>query len=242
VGRVLRTAFTEERDRSVAWAAATLAVTVGCVAFGAPGSVVLGVDFLGVAALAGVSTRLLGTRIALREFEEAHTEPHRAFVVALRDPRPRGTGPLLGVWNKEPVLAAGRLPRADAVYRCDAGRDALFSTRGAVVVHRAWVDTGQRAGSRPRWVAADAGVALPRHRAILGPQQLHTTIGTERPPRPRSLTMPAPNPTTESETGIFVTVINEPVPETRQFVRLLAWRLAVLTLSALVLAWMARPG
>jgi hypothetical protein len=198
---------------------------------------VLGVDFLGVAALAWVTTRLLGARTALRDFEEAQTEPHRAYVVVLRDPSPRGTGPLLGVWAKEPVLTAGRLPRADAVYRCDAGRDALFCSRGEVVVHRAWVDQGPRAGSRPRWVAADAGVALPRHRAVLGAQQLDAALGRERPPRTRSLSMPAPNPTTETETGTFVTVINEPVPETRQLVRLLAWRLAALALAAVLLAW-----
>ena len=30
-----------------------------------------------------------------------------------------------------------------------------------VVVHEAWVDTGPRRWSKPRWVAADAGLAVP---------------------------------------------------------------------------------
>ncbi len=239
VGRVLRAVGDEERDRWLAWAAATLAVTVACVASGAPGAVVLGVDLLGAAALARVTSRLLGTRLALREFEEALTEPRRAFAVVLRDPRPRGTGPLLAVWRQEPVLAGGRLPRADAVYRCDPLRDALFSARSAVVVHEAWVDSGPRAGSRPRWVAADAGVALPRQRALLGSRRVEAELGQARPARSRSLSMPAPNPTTESETGTFVTVISEPAPETRHLLVLLAWRLAVLALAALVLLWVS---
>ncbi len=237
VGRFLRAAVNEERDRGLAWAAAIFAVTVGLVAAHVSGQVILGVDFLGVAALAWATRRLLGARLALRDFEEALTEPRRAYVVLLRDPSPRGTRPLLGVWAKEPKLAGGRLPRADAVYRCDAKLDALFSTRGAVIVHQAWVDTGPRAGSRPRWVAADAGVALPRQRAILGTQHLDSVIGTERPPRSRSLSMPAPNPTTETETGTFVTVISEPVPETRHFLALFAWRVVTLAGAALVLVW-----
>ena len=242
VGRVLQAAVSEERDRWLAWACATFVVTVACLATDAPRGVVLGVEVLGVAALVWVTSRLLGTRLAQRDFEEALREPRRAYVVVLRDPKPRGSRPLLAVWAKEPVLAGGRLPRADAVYRCDARRNALFSARGAVIVHEAWVDAGPRPGSRPRWVAADAGVGLPRQRALLGPQRLDNDLGTERPARSRSLSMPAPNPTTESETGTFVTVISEPAPETRQLVVLLAWRLGVLTLAALVLLWGTHAG
>lgn len=242
VGTVLLAAVDEERGRWLGWAAATLVITVACVAAGAPRSVVLGADLLGVAALAWVTSRLLGTRLALHDFEEALTEPRRAFAAVLRDPKPRGTRPLLALWSKEPVLAGGRLPRAEAVYRCDARRGALFSTRGAVIVHQAWVDSGPRAGSRPRWVAADAGVALPRKRAILGPRRVDAELGKERPARSRTLSMPAPNPTTESETGTFVTVISEPVPDTRHFVVLLAWRLAVLAIAAVLLLWIAQPG
>ncbi|MEO7351091.1 MAG: hypothetical protein ABIW17_04255 [Marmoricola sp.] len=236
VGRVLRAAVNEERDRWLAWAAATFAVTVGCAAARTSGSVVLGVDFLGVAALVWVTRRALAARLALGDFEEARTEPRRGFVALVRDPHLPGTRPLLGVWSKEPVPVGGQLPRAEAVYRCDAARDALFSTRGAVVVHQAWV--GAPSGSRPRWVVADAGIALPRHRALLGPHRLDSVIGTERPARARTLSMPAPNPTTEAETGMFVTVISEPTSGTGPWARLFAWRLAALALAGAVLAWL----
>ena len=58
----LRAAADEERDRWLAWVMATLVVTVGCLAVGTPGSVVLGVDLLGVVALGWATRRLLAAR------------------------------------------------------------------------------------------------------------------------------------------------------------------------------------
>jgi hypothetical protein len=157
-------------------------------------------------------------------------------VVLLHDPSPRRSRPLLGVWSEEPVPAGGRMPRAEAVYRCDRRRDALLSEQGAVVVHEAWLDTGLRAGARPRWVAADAGIALPRRAATFGRRYLASAIGAQRPARGRPLTMPPPDPTTETETGTVATVISEPTPGTGPWVRLFAWRVACLALAAVVLA------
>ena len=90
------------------------------------------------------------------------------------------TRPLLGLWNEEP-LSQGRLPRAEAVYRCDEERSALMSPPGRVIVHEAWVDTGKRSRARPRWVVADAGLALPHRGAALGRWYLASLIGSERP-------------------------------------------------------------
>ena len=88
---------------------------------------------------------------ALRDYEKAETEPRRAYVALLNDPNARVTRPLLGVWNEEP-LSQGRLPRAEAVYRCDEERSALMSPPGRVIVHEAWVDTGRRSGpGRDGW-------------------------------------------------------------------------------------------
>jgi hypothetical protein len=236
VGPVLRETLAADRDRLLAWLAAMVAVLVGCLATAASGRAPLGVLLIGTAGLAWVARRWVGDRLALRDFEEAAVAPRHAHVVLLHDPNPRRPRPLLGVWSEEPVPAGGRMPRAEAVYRCDRRRDALLSEQGAVVVHEAWLDTGLRAGARPRWVAADAGIALPRRRATFGRRYLASAIGAPRPARGRPLTMPAPDPTTETETGTVATVISEPRPGAGPWVRLFAWRLACLALAAVVLA------
>jgi hypothetical protein len=235
VGPVLRAGLAEERDRFLAWVAATLTAAVAALALGVPPGALFGIALLGVMSAAWVSRRVVGLWLALREFEGKATAPRRAFVVLLRDPNPRARRPLLGVWAEEPVPAGGRLPRAAAVYRCDATRDALRSTQGAVVVHEAWLDTGPRAGSRPGWVAADAGVALPQRRALFGRWYLGTTLGDQRPARARPLTMPEPNPTRENQTGTVSSVISTSTPDTGRWVRLYAGRLVVLAVAATVL-------
>ncbi len=238
VGAVLRETFTETRDRSLAWAAATIVVAVGGLASDIPGDVVLRVVLLGLAALAWVSRRLIGLWRALRDFERAVTEPRRAHVLLLRDPNPRVSRPLLGVWTQEPAHVEGRLPPAEAVYRCDARRDALLSTQGGLVVHEAWLDTGPGAHARPRWVAADAGIALPHRQATLGRRYLASIVASERPARARQLSMPAPHPTTEAAPGTAARGITGATPETGRWVWLFAWRLAGLVLAGAVLAWL----
>jgi len=238
VGPVLGETLSEERDRWLAWAAATVTVAVGCRAAEASAEDLLVIVLLGVGALVWVSRRLFGVWVALRDFETAARVPHRAYVVLLHDPSPRAAQPLLGVWSEEPLPSDSRLPRAEAVYRCDAERKALLSMQGGAVVHEAWMDTGPRARSLPRWVAADAGIALPHRRAVLGRRHLASVLGTERPARARSLTMPAPNPTRETETGTFVGVISEAKHGTGRWARMFAWRLAALTLVALGLLWL----
>lgn len=236
VGPVLRESIAEDRDRCLAWAAATVTVAVASLAADVPPRALFGVALLGCAGLAWVSRRLVGVWLALREFEGKATAPRRAFVVLLDDPNPRVTRPLLGVWSEEPVPAGGRLPRAEAVYRCDAARDALVSSQGAVVVHEAWLDTGPRQGSRPGWVAADAGIVLPHRRALFGRSHLGSNLAGERPARARPLSMPAPNPTTENETGTVSSVITMAKPGTGRWARLFAWRLVLLALAGVVLA------
>jgi hypothetical protein len=176
--------------------------------------------------------------LALRDFETAAFVPRRVYVVLVHDPNPRVSRPLLGVWSKEPLPSEGLLPRADAVYRCDVTQAALLSRQGGAVVHQAWLDTGPRARSQPRWVAADAGIALPQRRAVLGRWYLASVIGTERPARARPLGMPAPNPTREAETGTIANVISETKPGTGRWARMFAWRLASLVLVAGVIVWL----
>ena len=98
--------------------------------------------FVAAVVLLWVGRRLFGVWRALRDYEKSETEPRRAYVALLSDPNARVTRPLLGVWSEEP-LPKGRLPRAEAVFRCDEERSALMSATGRVVVHEAWVDTGE---------------------------------------------------------------------------------------------------
>ncbi len=242
VGPALRTSVATSLDRWLAWGAATLTVTVSGLAVSAPGEVLLLLDFVGVTALAWATLRLLAARVALREFEEAAAEPHVGYIVLVRDSRAPAMRPMLGVWAKEPVPTEAGLPRAQAVYRCDRRAASLVSTKGALTVHRAWLDTGPHPGARPRWVAADAGIALPQRRSLLGSWYFDTVLGSERGSRARALKRPAPDPTTEAETGTFVTVISEPTRQIGRFFRLFVQRLVGLSLAGLLLGWWGSDG
>jgi hypothetical protein len=242
VGATLREALAEDRERCLAWAAATAVVLVGVAGLGGSRALLLTIVLTGLAALVSVSRRLFGGWLALRDFETAATEPRRAFVALLDDPNPRMTRPLLCIWSEEPLPAQGRLPRAEVVYRCDEKRDALISVRGGAVVHEAWLDSGPRARSRPRWVAADAGIALPQRRSFLGDWYVASAIDAERPGRARPLTMRAPDPTTENATGTIATVISEETPGSGHWFRLFAWRLAALAVVGAALTWIGRTG
>jgi hypothetical protein len=219
------------------WAAAAAVAVLGCVAAG-ESEVASGVGFVAAVVLLWVGRRLLGVWRALRDYEKSETEPRRAYVALLNDPNARVTRPLFGVWSEEP-LSHGRLPRAEAVFRCDEERSALMSPPGRVVVHEAWVDTGKRSRARPRWVVADAGLALPHRGAALGRWYLASLIGAERPARARPLTVQSPHPDTEPSASVGETLISEKPSLLGPWARQFAWRLAGLLALALMFVWLA---
>jgi hypothetical protein len=227
LGPALRQAAALERRRSLAWLLAGVVVLVGGVALDVPDHVLVAVALTSVAAVVWVLRRLVGSWLAVRDFNRG-TAPRRAYVVLLHDPAPKMIRPLLGEWPDAPVPRAGRLPKPRRVYRCDDERDDLGSRQGGVVVHEAWLDTGQK----PRWVAADAGIALPHRRALLGRWYLSSLIGGERPGPPRPLTLRPPHPA------------DRPVIESGRAAGSLplafAWRLAALCVLGLLVYWAAR--
>ena len=237
VGRVLRAELVEERGQWLAWAAATAVAMLGCVAAGETDAAVYGVGFVGAGALLWGGRQYLGVSRALNDYEKAQTEPRRAYVALLNDPNARVRRPLLGVWSAEPLPKA-RLPRAEAVYRCDEERWALMSPPGRVIVHEAWVDTGRHPGSRPQWVVADAGLALPHRRAVLGRWYLASLIGSDRPAGARPLTVRSPRTDAEPTEVNSGTLVSEQPPVFGGWARQFAWRLAALLGCALVFVWL----
>ena len=237
VGRVLRASLVEERGLWLAWAVAAAVALPACMVAGESDAAV-GVGFVGAGALVWVGGRLLGVWRALRDYENSESQPRRAYVALLNDPNARMTRPLLGVWSQEPP-PQGRLPRAEAVYRCDEERSPLMSPPGRVIVHEAWVDKGPRSGARPRWVVADAGLALPHRGAAFGRWYLASLIGAERPAGARPLTVRSPHPDTEPAPAVASTLISEETPVFGSWARQFAWRLAALLGVALVFTWLA---
>lgn len=65
---------------------------------------------------------------------------------------------------------------------------------GDVRVHEAWIDTGPRPSSKPRWIAADDGIAVVHRRALFGRWYLSTLTRRDRPGAPRPLTIVAGSP------------------------------------------------
>jgi hypothetical protein len=192
VGQVLRDTVALERRRSVAWLVAGAIALAACGVLDAPIQVTIVEISTGGLALIWVVRRLWAAWLALQDFTKAATSPRRAFVVLLHDPAPRMIRPLLGAWSDAPVLRDGRLPKPERVYRCDEELDALECHQGSVVVHEAWVDTGPRRWAKPRWVAADAGIAVPHRRALFGRSYMSSLISGERPEKPRRLTLQQP--------------------------------------------------
>lgn len=232
VGQVLHEAVARERRRWLAWLVAGGVVTAAGVVLGAPGAFMFGVAFLGALPVVWVTRRLWGVWLARRDFAKAAAPPRRAFVVLLADPTPGTMRPLLGIWLNPPVVRGGRMQKPEEVYRCGDEHDVLECHQGSVVVHEAWVDTGPRPTSKPRWVAADAGIALPHRRALLlGPWYMSSLIRGERPGRPVPLTRRAPNPDTEAPFDAR--------PDHGSFPVALAWRLAVLAAAGLIFSWLA---
>lgn len=197
VGRALRTAVAVERRKAVAWVIASVLVAVVCVALDAAEPTLFGVVAYGGLSSVWALRRLWGISLANLDFRKAATPPRRAYVVLLNDPAPRSVRPLLGIWSREPVVREGRMPKPERVYRCDGEHVALECFQGSVVVHEAWVDTAPRSWSRPRWVAADGGIALPHRRSVFGRWYLGTLIRAERPDPPEPLTIREPRPEDE---------------------------------------------
>ena len=181
IGPVLRETAAAAGRRVWAWLAAGGLTAAGCALLEVPAPVVVPVLVVAGAALLWVLRRLWAVRLALADFARAATPAVRAYVVLLHDPAPRVIRPLLGIWSGPPVVSGGRLPRPERVYRCDDEHDRLECSQGAVVVHEAWVDTGPRPRSKPRWVSADAGIVLPHRRAVFGRWYLGSLLGAARP-------------------------------------------------------------
>ena len=197
VGQALRNALESERRGLLAWVVATAVATAVCLVVDAPGVATFMIVFVGGALSAWALRRLWGVWLGLRDFQKAETPPRRAFVVLLHDPTPQTMRPLLGVWSEPPVVRGGRVPTPERVYRCDDELDALECYQGSVIVHEAWVDSGPRATSKPRWVAADAGIVLPHRRPVFGRWYMGSLIRGERPEPPKPLTLRAPHPDSE---------------------------------------------
>jgi hypothetical protein len=122
------------------------------------------------------------------------------------------------------------MPAPERVYRCDDEQDDLECFQGDVVVHEAWVDTGSRPTSKPRWVAADAGLAVPHRRAVLGRWYLSALIRAERPGRPEPLTSRPPHPSDE--------VMVEAGRADKSFLAVLGWRVLGLAAAAALFTWL----
>lgn len=194
VDHLLRRAAKAERRRVVAWLLAGVPVAVAVAALdSASAAAVLAVI---AAALSLWSVRqVAGIAIARRDFNAASTPPRRAFAVLLRDPNPRAVRPLLAVWDERPPPGE-RLPKPRSVWRCDDELLELESTVGEVEVHEAWLDTGGRSWSKPRWVRGDAGIAVPHRRSMFGRWYVNTTLRRERPGEAKPLTLENPHEST----------------------------------------------
>jgi hypothetical protein len=230
VGKVLRNNVALERRRSIAWLVASAMGLAACGLLDAPDHVTIVVVLAGGLAFLWVLRRLWAAWLAVRDFTKAATSPRRAFVVLLHDPAPRMIRPLLGVWSDAPVLRGGRLPKPEHVYRCDEELTALECHQGSVVVHEAWVDTGPRRWAKPRWVAADAGIALPHRRALLGRWYMSNLMSGPRPAQPQRLTLRPPHPDNE-----FIVESDRSVGS---FPAALAGRLAALAAFGLLIYWL----
>jgi hypothetical protein len=196
VGTVLRLEVYRARRRLVSAVLSTLFVTAA-VAVGWRSPVGTGMTaFVGVVLAAFEVRGLWGRQLSLRAYESGRERPLVGWVALLSDPNPRAVRPLLAVWDEEPVAGPGRFPKPDRVYRADDDADDLLSVQGSMSVHRAWLAPSRGRWSTPRWVAADAGVAIPHRPALLGRWYFGSISRAERA-EPRPLTVGEPNPMAE---------------------------------------------
>jgi len=198
VDHLLRRAGKAERRRVVAWLLAAVPVA-GIIALlgNGPIAIVLA-GTAGLIALWSVR-QVAGITIARRDFNAAAFPPRKAFIVLLHDPNPRAVRPLLALWDERPAPGE-RLPKPRSVWRCDDELLELESMVGSVEVHEAWLDTGRFSWSKPRWVRADAGIAVPHRRSMFGRWYVNTTLRKERPGEAKALTLDHPH--TDTTAGI----------------------------------------
>jgi hypothetical protein len=230
LGKLLRTRRAKERRNLVAWLIAAAPLVAGGLVLHAPLGFTLVVGLIAVAALLWVGRRLTGAWLAERDFRRAQTPPRRGFLVLLNDPAPKVVRPLLAVWAERPVVDGGAVPNADHVYRADEEVDDLLSYQGSVEVHEAWVDTGPWCWAKPRWVAANGGIALPHRRAFLGRLYVSMLLRAERPDRPEALTIREPNPSQD---------VYQRLPALPGLGRAIAWRVGMLALGGIAAGWLS---
>jgi hypothetical protein len=191
VDHLLRRAGKAERRRVVAWTLAAVPVA-GIVALLGNGPIaVIVAAIAGLLALWSVR-QVYGIAVARRDFNAAAFPPRKAFVVLLHDPNPRAVRPLLAIWDERPPRGE-RLPKPRSVWRCDDELLELESMVGSIDVHEAWLDTGRFSWSKPRWVRADAGIAVPHRRSMFGRWYVNTTLRKERPGEAKPLTLDDPH-------------------------------------------------
>ena len=191
VDRLLHRATRAERRRVLAWILAGALVTAGTGVVSSPAiAIVIGT----VAALLGLWSvrQTAGLMLARHDFNRASTPPRRAYVVLLHDPNPRAVRPLLAIWSDRPP-SGERLPKPESVWRCDDELLELESMPGHVTVHEAWVDTGPRSWSKPRWVRADGGITVPHRRSMFGRWYFRRVTSGDRPGDPEPLTLEDPH-------------------------------------------------
>ena len=208
------------------WMLAGVLVTAGTFALASPTTGWIVAVFAASLALWSVR-QVAGLTLARRDFRNSVTPPRKAFVVLLDDPNPRAIRPLLAVWNERPAPGE-RLHKPDSVWRCDDELDELESTPGDVEVHEAWVDTGRRSWSKPRWVRADAGLAVPHRRSMFGRWYANTTMRGDRPGEAHPLTLSDPHAAPAGVTG------DERLELEGSLLGSTAWRLVFLALLAVL--------
>ena len=234
---MLRAELVEERGELLAWVLASVVAVLACAAAGETEAPLTAVVLVALGALFYVGRRLHGVWRALRDYEKSETEPRRAYVALLNDPNARVTRPLLGLWNEEP-MSQGRLPRAEAVYRCDEERSALMSPPGRVIVHEAWVDTGKHSGSRPAMGGGRRRSRPAASRRCTRQVVPRVADRLRAAYRGRPLTVQSPHPDTEPSSALAGTLISEQTPVFGRWARQFGLRLAALLAVALIFTWL----
>ena len=198
VDRLLQRALRAELRRVLAWALSGALVAAVTAVIEPPTAIVVGL----VAALFALWSvrQAAGLVLARRDFRRAGTPPRRAYVVLLDDPNPRAVRPLLAIWPDRPPPGE-RLPKPESVWRCNEELLELESVQHHLEVHEAWVDTGPRSWSKPRWVRADAGIAVPHRRSMFGRWYFGRIARHERPGDPVPLTLDDPHSAFTGVTG-----------------------------------------
>lgn len=155
VASLLHRAVRAERRRAGAWLLAGAVTAAAALALAsAEGALLAGLIGLGLAVWS--ARQVIAVQLARRDFHSADTPPRRAYVVLLHDPNPRAVRPLLAVWSERPP-AGQRLPKPQAVWRCEDELDELESSQGSVA-------RGVAGHGPAVMVEAPVGVRRRRHR------------------------------------------------------------------------------